>query len=215
MEYCIDEKLLNEICTISTVDQYLVGKISRIYPDKFAVKVFSINHKQELIINNQVEIRVETLDNEIYFYVALIESQHLLSSNQIVFLRPISHIHENNKRKEIRLKIETYLSANIYYRGFPSNEANWSKAKLIDLSQGGLQFKSRDYLYKGQLIEIKLGPPFLEKTEYIVCKIINSSEHNEGYYASIQFINISELDKLRLNDFILQIHEKFKKLSKE
>lgn len=215
MEYCIDEKLLNEICTISSDNQYLVGKISRIYPDKFAVRVFSINHKQELIVNNQVEIRIETLNNEIYFYVALIESQHLLSSNQIVFFKPISHIHDNNKRKDVRLKIETYVSSNIYYRSFPSNEANWSKAKLVDLSQGGLQFKSKNYLYKGHLIEIKLGPPFFEKIEYIVCRVINSKEFSDGYYISIQFINISEVHKQKINDFILQIHDKFKELSKQ
>lgn len=215
MEYCIDKKLLDEICTISTAEQYLVGKISRIYPDKFAVKVLSINNNQELIINNQVEIRVETLDNEIYFYVAMIESQHLLSSNQIIFLKPISHIHENNKRKDLRLKIEPYLSSNIYYSKFPSNDAKWNKSKLIDLSQGGLQFKSRNYLNKGELIEVKLAPPFLEKIEYIICRVINTTELNEIYYISVQFINISELNKDRINDFIISIHSKFKELSNQ
>lgn len=207
-QQCIDEKLLNEICTIKTSKQYLVGQISKIYPDKFAVTLLPAIHYQD-INNKQVEIRIETLNNEIYFYVALVESQHYITTNRIIFFKPISHIHENNKRQYPRLKVETYLKkVNISFQPFPPIDSTWIKGRLIDISQGGLQFKAVNYLDSGKLIEVKIGPPFFDKPELIISRIIKVNKEKDEYLTSAQFFNMNDSNKEILDNYIKKIQEK-------
>jgi len=203
MENCIDQKLLNEFCTISASNKNLVGQISKIYEDKFAVNIISSFTPQELILKDTVELRVETLDNEIYFYVALIESQHLLAESQIFFLKPLSALHENNKRTNKRLKIDTFLkSLNFYYRDFPPKESQWQKGRLLDISKGGVKFISREFYSKNQLLEAKLGQPFLERLEYIVGRVTHHHKEDSEYIISLQFINTSKKNQQELDEYI-------------
>ncbi|OEF99920.1 hypothetical protein BHF71_07370 [Vulcanibacillus modesticaldus] len=213
MDYCIDEKLLNEVCTIKTSKQYLVGQILKIYKDKFAVSVFPLANEVE-ISNEEVEIRIETLDNQIYFYVAFIESQHELTSRRIIFFKPISEVHENNKRKYKRLKLGIYSKTpNIFYRIFPPIESKWEKVEVIDISQGGLQVKGKHYLSKGQLIEVKIGAPFVDTIEVIISRIVNIKKENDVYIYSIQFLNLTDTHKQSIENYINIVHEKINNLA--
>lgn len=215
MENCIDQKLLGEVCTINTNDKYLVGRISKIYPDKFAINLLSISKNQE-ISGQQVEIRIETLDNRIYFYVALIESQHILPLKKIIFLKPVSELREDNKRQYKRLKVETFLDhINIFIRPFPPINTNWLKGRLIDISQGGIQIKSNTYLSRGEIIEAKVGSPFFQKNELIICRIVNIKDELNEYHISIQFLNLDEAQMEKIDRYISSALEYIKNLSEK
>lgn len=203
MENCIDERLLNEFCTISTSTFNLIGQISKIYEDKFAVNILSNTEGSRLPLTEKVELRVETLNNEVFFYVALIESQHLLSKKNIVFLKPISSMNESNKRQSKRLKIDNYLKATkLLYRDYPPKDAEWHRVKLLDLSEGGIRFSSNHYLNSALLIEIKLGQPFVNELIEIVCRIVKITKELDEYIISVQYINLSEETRQKINSYV-------------
>lgn len=209
----IKSKLLKEICTITTSNHILVGQIIKIYPDKFAVRLLPVTGDKK-IISGEVQIRVETLDNEIFFYVALVDSQHLLNTRRIIFFKPVSELYETNRRNDQRLKIETCLKpTDLHFRQFPPIDTQWIKGRLIDISRGGLQIKCDTYLSKGNLIEIKLAAPILEKTEVIISRIVNTKKEGDAYVSSIQFINLPESHQQKIEHFIQATHEKIRSMA--
>jgi len=73
MNKCIEDELLNEICTIKTENNNIIGRITDISSKMFSVStISSSNEKFEL--NRQIEIIIQTINNEVYLIKASCES---------------------------------------------------------------------------------------------------------------------------------------------
>ncbi len=204
MNNCIESRLLDEICSIKTPENYLIGRITEINSETFSVSTISPSY-EILELNKQIEIKIETIDNEVYFINTSCESIKELNESMTLNLKPISQSHDKNKRQFNRLKIKLHYDEPIIIQlqQFPPVETTyWKKGKLIDISQGGIRVKENNFLSTGQLIEIKLNSPFFSKNEYIVSRVVNKTKENDIFIFSIQFLNISDENKHHLEQYI-------------
>lgn len=196
----IDSKLLNEICTIKSKENYMAGKILKIYEDKFAVKL-----TDNVELADDVEILIETLDNVIYFYVAKTESQHVLDDERIIMFQPISDLNENNKRSFPRFKTDIYFHSKVVtpLRLFPPKDMQWLHGELIDISEGGIKTSTTRHIPQNELIEVKIGEPFFEKTKFVICRVehVQATEES-GYHISCEFINVTPEERRHIRSFI-------------
>lgn len=215
MSYSINNSFLGEVCTLNSRNQYWVGRISRIYADKFAVTMFLDERVDDISLNKEISIIIETLDNKIYLYVAFIESQHVFASEKIVFVKPVSEIFENNRREYKRLKIDTYFKKTFFnlFQFFPTIDTKWMKGIVVDVSEGGLQILGDPYISKGQMIKVKVGPPFIDTVEFIIGRITNIKSGQGGYLYSVQFLTLTENNKTNIRNYIEYAHEQIKKMT--
>lgn len=204
MNNCIESGLLNEICTIKTPENYLIGRITDITSDTFSVR--TISPSQEILdLNKLIEIKIETIENEVYFISTSCESIKETNEDITLILKPISQTHDKNKRKFNRLEIKLHNDEPIIIQlqQFPPDETTfWKKGDLVDISAGGIRVKENNFLSTGQLLELKLGLPFFNKNEYIVSRVVNKTKENDIFIFSIQFINISDENKQHLEQYI-------------
>ncbi|GEM_PF-4949824 len=199
----IPDNLLNEICILKYDEEYLLGKISKIFSDKFAISLLSLEKKVELKLKSHVEIRVESLDERIYFYVALVDSQHIFNSHHYVLFKPVSEINSTNKRVYPRLKVKSYFP-NLYvqFTNFPQVKDNKENGEVIDISEGGIQLKTNNFHNIGELIGLKLSNPFLAYSEVIICRVLQTTKEKNYYLLSLQFLNLSPHNQEEIKSFI-------------
>lgn len=208
MENCLEEKLLGEICTLKIKNDFSIAEISEIGHETFDVKVLTALNSN---ISNQehIEVRIETIDDEIYFYKALIISHEDSNANIILTLKPLEQLHDKNKRNEKRMKIGISVKEQyILYQAFPPIETNWLSAELIDISPGGLQIKDGNFQSIGQLVELKFGEPFFEKNEIVIARIVHTQKEDKNYIYSIQYLNLSDNHQKKIADYIDNIEKK-------
>ncbi len=207
MNKCIEDELLNEICTIKTENNNIIGRITDISSKMFSVStISSSNEKFEL--NRQIEIIIQTINNEVYLIKASCESIEELEDSIILILKPITQSHNKDKRQFNRLEIKPNFDDPIIVRlqQFPPADTTyWKKGDLIDISPGGIRVKENDFLSMGQLIELELGVPFFNKNEYIVSRVVNKIKENGIFILSIQFLNISDENISHLEQYINNI----------
>lgn len=211
MGKCIESELLGEICTLKINDNYSIAEITELFQQTFVVKILTslcgiVN------VGKEIEVRIETIDDEVYFYKAVIVSIDKTSEITNLTLKPISQLHEKNKRHEKRLKIGINIEKqDILYQIFPPIEPNLLSAELIDISPGGLQIKDINFQSVGQLIEINFGEPFFKKNEIVIARIIHTQKEEKHYIYSVQFLNLSDSNKKEITKYIDNSNNKITK----
>lgn len=214
MNYCITDTLLNEICIIKSESHHIIGRISKIYSDKFAVEMIHSKNNSHLKKNEEVKVLIESKNNEVFTYEAKIVSDNILSDHEIAFIKPISKIHDVNKREFQRLNMERlHNPIKILFRPFPPMNHGWDSSYLIDISQGGLQVRTRKFYSKNQLIEVKIGYPFLNSIEEVIGRIVHVYEKNDEYIISINFLNLSDMHKVSIEKYIENAYDRVAEIS--
>lgn len=206
MSLSINETLLNEICLINFSNHRLIGKVVKIYPDKFAVSLYEANHTA-LQVSDKAEIRIDTPHDKSYFFIAILESKHVIANDNIIFFKPLSAKEQENRRKYKRLTIDNYLNKTmVTYRDFPPIDKQWEKAQLVDISQGGLQMITNHVISTNQLLEIQIGQPFIKSSEIIISRVVNyKKESSTQFLLSIQFLTLSDLHKDEIEAYIQRV----------
>lgn len=204
MNKCIESHLLDEICTIKIKGKDLIGIITSINSNTFSVNNIGVSYG-EFELKDDIVIKIQTIDNEIYLIETVCESTKKFENGITLNLKPIKQSHYKNKRQFKRLDIKSNFDEPFIIRiqQFPPAEINyWKKGTLIDISAGGIRVKEDNFLCMGQLIELELGIPFFDKNKYIVSRVVNKTKEDGVFIFSIQFLNISDEDKLNIEKYI-------------
>ncbi|WP_017756718.1 PilZ domain-containing protein [Calidifontibacillus oryziterrae] len=196
----LDQQLLGEICTLKYGQEILVGQIVQIDEEHFTVKLVEGEKKSSFLEKQAFKITIETLDRKIRLLDAEFVSESSQDMNRLLLLKATSDIQFQSKRQGPRLPCTTPID--ILYRVFPPIYHSWKTGSFFNISTGGAQFIGDMYIAIGELMEVKLGPPFFAENEIVISRIVHASSEKGKYTFSIQFLNLQETHKEQLNNYI-------------
>ena len=108
------------------------------------------------------------------------------------------------KREYLRAKVSKLIKYST--ENIPSEE---KLSNLLNLSEKGLQFFSKDSLSLGSVLHIVINMPEFHKEIPVVTKVAwvrSTKEYGGGYFIGGQFIDLDEKDCLLIHNFVE--HEK-------
>lgn len=83
----------------------------------------------------------------------------------------------------------------------------FKNATLIDLSGGGLKFRTADKIEKEELITLRLK--YHDNEIFIKSKVVRRNTNDNGDYTyRLEFIDISEMDREKIIQLVFQIMRK-------
>lgn len=83
----------------------------------------------------------------------------------------------------------------------------FKNAILIDLSGGGLKFRTADKIEKEELITLRLK--YHDNEIFIKSKVVRRNTNDNGDYTyGVEFIDISEMDREKIIQLVFQIMRK-------
>ena len=107
-----------------------------------------------------------------------------------------------NTRKHIRMNAGYLIK---YHLASEPEES--AAANLKDFSAGGLKFWTEKPFNEGDLLEVSLWLPPLQRVVDVVCKVVRvrRAYHSDVYYVGAKYHHVTSEDQKRINDFIESI----------
>ncbi|EKN67887.1 PilZ domain-containing protein [Schinkia azotoformans] len=210
MSYHLEPHLLGEICTLKHKHELWIGQIVLIKDELFELQLLEEKVKSVPLGKQPLWITIETIDHEIHLLDVEIVSDSLRDNDRILLLKAVSDLKFQSKRQDTRLPIADEIE--MFYREFPPRYYKWEKGSFLNISLGGAQFTGSKYISQGNLIEIKLGPPFFgdDDDEVVISRNVHATSENGDYIFSVQFLNLIESHQTQLKKYIENIYSGLK-----
>lgn len=101
----------------------------------------------------------------------------------------------------------SYVESVQYGVSEESSDVVYKKATLLDLSGGGLKFRTADKLEKEELITLRLK--YQDNELFMKSKIVRRNRNDSGDYTyGVEFIDISEMNREKIIRLVFQIMRK-------
>lgn len=101
----------------------------------------------------------------------------------------------------------SYVESVQYGVSEESSDVVYKKATLLDLSGGGLKFRTADKLQKEELITLRLK--YQDNELFMKSKIVRRNRNDSGDYTyGVEFIDISEMNREKIIRLVFQIMRK-------
>ena len=101
----------------------------------------------------------------------------------------------------------SYLESVQYRINEDSSSITFKNATMIDLSGGGLKFRTADKIEKEELITLRLK--YHDNEIFIKSKVVRRNTNDNGDYTyGLEFIDISEMDREKIIQLVFQIMRK-------
>lgn len=210
MSYHLEPHLLGEICTLKHKHEIWIGQIVLIKNELFELQLLEEKVKSVPLGKQPLWITIETIEHEIHLLDVEILSDSIRDDERILLLKAVSDLKFHSKRQDTRLPIANEIE--MHYREFPPRYHKWEKGSFLNISLGGAQFTGNKYISQGNLIEIKLGPPFFgdDDDEVVISRNVHATSENGHYIFSVQFLNLIESHQGQLRKYIDNIYSELR-----
>lgn len=101
----------------------------------------------------------------------------------------------------------SYIETVLYGVNEDEEDITYKKATLLDLSGGGLRFKTSEKLEKEELITLRLK--YYDDVLYLKSKVVRRNMNDTGDYTyGVEFIDISDISREKIIRLVFQIMRK-------
>lgn len=194
---------INDIIAVNYEGNFFKSNIQESSEESFSISVPLANGKY-LLIEDGEELELEHYDNDFYRFNVEILGRKKSGDIPMYIVSLPYNVERIQRRRYVRVPVVKEIK----YRKDDNDE--WKNALTLDLSGGGLKFKSNEKLELGKKLFIKIMDIKEELDMYaevIREEILNSQEYTYG----VEFCGLRECDRDKIIQEVFLVMRKHRK----
>ena len=174
------------------------GKIENISPKFLSVSFFS---NKAIKVEKFKPIEIKFIRKQIFYsFFSEVRAVSLGMSTLLTCALP-DEVHKRHLRKHKRIRLKSAVIIKYFNFSYDGTAYENVRGLASDISAGGMALFVRNRpLSDFAMLKIRLYQNMV--LDYVDCKIVRITQNDKGYNIGIKFINISDEDKNKLNDYL-------------